>query len=60
MLWKRSVFLSAVILASFCGKTLVSGDEAAESATILTKDNFDEELKETNYFVKFYAPWYVP
>lgn len=31
--------------------------EDAEDTIILTKENFDEQLKTSSFFVKFYAPW---
>lgn len=49
-----SLFLLFALIAIAVGED----DAQADSSTIvLTKDNFDEELKTTNFFVKFYAPW---
>lgn len=31
--------------------------EDADYTIILTKENFDEQLKTSSFFVKFYAPW---
>lgn len=56
MQWKSPILLLAVF-ATFAVAAAEDKKEEDSATILLTKDNFDEERKTANFFVKFYAPW---
>ncbi|XP_055587019.1 thioredoxin domain-containing protein 5 homolog [Uranotaenia lowii] len=52
----RTVASAVLALSALTALTVVAHDEDTQSV-LLTKDNFQAELDESNYFVMFFAPW---
>eukprot|EP00927_Polykrikos_kofoidii_P075877 TRINITY_DN7239_c0_g1_i2.p1 TRINITY_DN7239_c0_g1~~TRINITY_DN7239_c0_g1_i2.p1 ORF type:complete len:231 (-),score=55.89 TRINITY_DN7239_c0_g1_i2:133-825(-) len=52
-------FLLAAIFAACCGRCAVGSSETEEDSSIvkLTQFNFDDNVRNGNWFVKFFAPW---